>query len=210
MGLCQFHLHSIYHVIVITIASNDNSDPVITGCPDDISVAIPSGSTRVAITWTEPTATDNSGTVISESTRSPGDTFDVGTTVITYTFTDGSGNFAICSFSVTVAAISDNIDPVITGCPDDISVAIPSGSTRVAITWTEPTATDNSDSVVMFTTTNSPGDTFSVGTTQVTYSFTDGSGNDAFCTFFVIVSGMSSSLFPRHLFSPIQIMFPTV
>ena len=105
MGLCQFYLHSIYHVIVITIASNDNSDPVITGCPDDISVAIPSGSTRVAITWTEPTATDNSGTVISESTRSPGDTFDVGTTVITYTFTDGSGNFAICSFSVTVAGM---------------------------------------------------------------------------------------------------------
>ncbi|XP_041454248.1 mucin-17-like isoform X7 [Lytechinus variegatus] len=190
--------NNAFCVFTVTVsATTDNVDPVITGCPDNINIAIPIGSTGVAVTWTEPTATDNSGVVPTfTSTSSPGDTFGVGTTQVSYTFTDGSGNNAFCIFTVSVSATTDNVDPVITGCPDNINIAIPIGSTGVAVTWTEPTATDNSGVVPTFTSTSSPGDTFGVGTTQVSYTFTDGSGNNAFCIFTVSVSATTDNVDP--------------
>ncbi|XP_071489593.1 uncharacterized protein [Diadema antillarum] len=173
----------------VTVAATiDNTAPVISNCPSDISVSIASGSSGVAVTWTVPTATDNSGSVSSSSTANPGDFFPVGTTTVSYTFTDGSGNSAVCSFDVTVAATIDNTAPVISNCPSDISVSIASGSAGVAVTWTVPTATDNSGSVSSASTAN-PGDFFPVGTTTVSYTFTDGSGNSAVCSFAVTVSG---------------------
>nr|XP_054775414.1 hyalin-like [Lytechinus pictus] len=190
--------NNAFCIFTVTVsATTDNVDPVITGCPDNINIAIPIGSTGVAVTWTEPTATDNSGVVpTSTSTSSPGDTFNVGTTQVSYTFTDGSGNNAFCIFTVTVSATTDNVDPVITGCPDNINIAIPIGSTGVAVTWTEPTATDNSGVVPTSTSTRSPGDVFSVGTTQVSYTFTDGSGNNAFCIFTVSISATTDNVDP--------------
>ncbi|XP_041454281.1 mucin-17-like isoform X37 [Lytechinus variegatus] len=191
-------------------ATTDNVDPVITGCPDNINIAIPIGSTGVAVTWTEPTATDNSGVVpTSTSTSSPGDVFGVGTTQVSYTFTDGSGNNAFCVFTVTISATTDNVDPVITGCPDNINIAIPIGSTGVAVTWTEPTATDNSGIVPTFTSTSSPGDVFGVGTTQVSYTFTDGSGNNAFCVFTVTVSVENNGPYINNCPGDIEVMLPS-
>ena len=54
-------------------------------------------------TWVEPTATDNSGVPPTVTqTHRPGDSFPVGMTQVTYTFTDMAGNEAICVFSVTI------------------------------------------------------------------------------------------------------------
>ena len=83
-------------------ATVDVTAPVINDCPTDITVQTTLGGTAVALTWTEPTATDDSGTVSSTSSSSPGDSFSVGTTLIVYTFSDDSGNSAVCSFTVTV------------------------------------------------------------------------------------------------------------
>ena len=55
------------------------------------------------------------------------------------------------------------------------------------VPWTEPTATDNSGMTPTVTQSHQPGDSFPVGTTQVTYSFTDMAGNQATCTFSVII-----------------------
>ncbi len=61
------------------------------------------GSPGTVVTWEEPTATDNSGVVaLSERSHAPGSFFIVGTTDVTYTFTDVSGNQAQCTFTVTV------------------------------------------------------------------------------------------------------------
>ena len=60
-----------------------------------------SGNT-VNVTWTPPTATDNSGMVTLTSDNNPGHSFAIGTTQVTYNATDGSGNLATCSFNVTV------------------------------------------------------------------------------------------------------------
>ena len=55
------------------------------------------------VTWTEPTATDNSGmTPTVTQSHQPGDSFTVGITQVTYTFTDMAGNSAMCTFSVTI------------------------------------------------------------------------------------------------------------
>ena len=60
------------------------------------------------------------------------------------------------------------------------------GTTNAVVTWTEPTATDNSGMTATITQTHQPGDSFPVGTTQVTYTFTDQAGNRATCQFEVI------------------------
>ena len=55
------------------------------------------------VTWEEPTATDDSGANPTVTqTRTPGDTFPVGTTQVSYIFTDMSGNQAICMFAITI------------------------------------------------------------------------------------------------------------
>ena len=77
---------------------------MITGCPlNAISITTPAGSNSATATWTEPTATDDSG-VVPRRSRShvPGSTFPVGTTVVTYRFTDASGNSDTCQFQVIV------------------------------------------------------------------------------------------------------------
>ena len=81
----------------------DNIPPVIRECPDDIQVSSPTGANSAFVSWTEPTATDNSGnTPTVRRTHTPNSVF-TGTTVVTYTFSDGSGNTAVCSFDVTVS-----------------------------------------------------------------------------------------------------------
>ena len=56
------------------------------------------------------------------------------------------------------------------------------------VSWSEPTATDNSGIVSLQSRTHAPGQFFVVGSTPVTYTFVDGSGNTARCTFTVIVT----------------------
>ena len=64
---------------------------------------------------------------------------------------------------------------------------VPPGRNSGMLTWTEPTATDNSGMTPTVTQSHQPGDSFNVGTTTVTYTFTDMAGNQAQCVFTVIV-----------------------
>ena len=87
---------------------NDITPPVLSACPDDITVftTIATGSA----TWTPPTATDNCSDVTLTSNFEPGYSgFAVGTTPVIYTATDESGNSSTCSFTVTVVLSSDCI-----------------------------------------------------------------------------------------------------
>ncbi len=76
---------------------------MITGCPQAITYMAPIGSTQIEVTWTEPTATDNSGFPTTRiRSHQPSDTFRLGTTQVLYTFSDQAGNSAQCLFDVTV------------------------------------------------------------------------------------------------------------
>jgi gliding motility-associated-like protein len=78
----------------------------------------------------------------------------------------------------------DHAAPVITGCPTDIEVS--AGSTCSAVvTWPAPQATDCN--LKTFTSSRASGTRFPVGTTQVTYTATDGSNNSTTCSFNVVV-----------------------
>ena len=84
---------------------------------------------------------------------------------------------------------SDTIDPVIINCPTDIIQTVAAGQTSAAVTWTPPTATDNvtpTNQITMLVTHNS-GQQFPVGITTVSYIFRDLAGNEATCSFDVIV-----------------------
>ena len=82
----------------------DITNPVLTSCSSDISITITAGRAPVAVNFVQPTATDNSGTVrLVSISRRPGDTFPLGNTGVSYRFEDNSGNFVICSFTVTVS-----------------------------------------------------------------------------------------------------------
>ncbi len=167
-----------------TVTIVDITPPVISGCPTNIIVDNDAGICGAAVTWTPPTATDNCSTVTMTSMYNPGDTLPVGTTTVTYTAMDVAGNSASCSFDVTV---NDVENPVINNCPTNISVNNDPDSCNAVVNWTAPTANDNCPGVTLTSTHNS-GDTFPVGTTTVTYTATDASGNSVTCSFDITVN----------------------
>ena len=102
--LCVSFNIAAFYIYCILATLVDNIPPVIRGCPDDIQVTSPVGANSVIVSWTEPTVTDNSGnTPTVQRTHAPNSAFFIGLTVVTYRFSDGSGNSAMCSFDVTVS-----------------------------------------------------------------------------------------------------------
>ena len=95
--------------------------------------------------------------------------------------------YSIDFFFCLTALEADTIPPVITSCPDSSTKILPFGSTSISVTWVEPTATDNSGIDPAITQSHTPGDTFSMGTTLITYTFADLGGNEAVCTFTISV-----------------------
>jgi len=160
----------------------DNTNPVITGCPSNITIGA-NGSCQAVVNWTAPTASDNCTGVTLTTTKNPGTVFNLGTTPVTYTATDADGNTSTCSFNVTV---QDNTSPVIAGCPSNITVNA-NASCQATVNWTVPTVSDNCGGTLTLTSTKNPGTLFNLGTTPVTYTATDAAGNISTCSFNVIV-----------------------
>ncbi|MEM6723425.1 MAG: HYR domain-containing protein, partial [Bacteroidota bacterium] len=171
------------------VTIEDNEAPVVSVCPGDISQSNDEGNCSAVVTWTPPTATDNCGIISSTASHNPGDTFPVGSTTVTYTWTDAAGNTSTCSFNVTV---TDDEAPVISGCPADITESNAPNICGNTVSWTPPTASDNCSQVL--TSTHNPGDFFPVGTTTVTYTSVDPAGNTATCSFDVTVNDTQAPL----------------
>ncbi|HQV51459.1 MAG: HYR domain-containing protein [Flavobacteriales bacterium] len=168
----------------MTITVLDNQDPVISGCPGNLSIAAGAACNETA-TWTAPTFSDNcTGGSISTS-HAPGSTFSVGTTTVTYTAIDATGNTAMCSFDITV---EDNVVPEL-ACPGNISMNNDPGTCSAVVTYTTPVGTDNCASPVtaMVTVGTGSGATFPIGVTPVNYRVDDANGNFTECFFDVTV-----------------------
>ncbi|QIE60058.1 HYR domain-containing protein [Rasiella rasia] len=158
----------------------DNIPP--TAVCQDITVQLDaSGSVMINAQDVDGGSTDNIGIT---SYMVDIDTFsctDVGAAVqVTLTVTDAAGNSDSCTAMVTV---EDMIPPAIT-CPGDISVNNDPGACAAIVSFAA-TATDNCSAVVTYS--QDPGTSFPVGTTTVTATATDPSGNTATCTFDVTV-----------------------
>ena len=163
----------------------DNQAPVFSNCPSDIIINT-SGSCDQLVSWTAPSITDNISSLLT-SNYNPGQLFPLGSTVVTYTATDPSGNNAKYSFTITV---EDHENPVITNCPGDI-IAFENPVTNSAnVMWFAPTVTDNCNYTIVCN--NIPGTSFLQGTTLITYTATDVSGNASTCSFNITVTAATS------------------
>lgn len=175
---------------IITVL--DLNPPVLDTCPVDISLSTLPDTCGAFPTWAAPgVADDCDPNVTLSGSVSIGAFFPVGTTIVTYEASDVSGNTASCSFSVTV---SENLPPVITGCPSDQVFILPANKCDTIVSWAPPVATDNC-ALDTLTTTNLPGTVFSTGTQVVTYTAFDESGNTATCTFTVTVEDIIPPVF---------------
>ncbi|MCA1593802.1 MAG: HYR domain-containing protein [Acidobacteria bacterium] len=152
--------------------------------PADISVNNEAGQSGAQVTYTAPTV-HNCGSVTCNPVS--GSFFSIGTTVVQC----GDGVNDPAGFNVTV----NDIEPPSVSCPQDISVPeSSSGSGHATVNFTLPTATDNDPRPGTVTSSPASGSQFNVGTTPVTVTATDASGNTATCTFNVIVTSSTCML----------------
>ncbi|XP_072033081.1 lactadherin-like [Amphiura filiformis] len=91
------------------VGCEDDEMPTITGTPSAITTNTDSNSATAAVSWTDPTASDNSGAVTLTSDGTSGSNFPIGTTTVTFTATDPSGNQATDSFTITVTDLGETM-----------------------------------------------------------------------------------------------------
>ena len=168
-----------------TVTVIDNESPEIS-CPANITVSTETGVSYANVIFKDATATDNCNVTVDQ-TGGPasGEQFEIGTTTVTFTATDESGNTSECSFTVTV---EDNEDPNIE-CPSDYNAGVDAGVCGAAVEFDAPIATDNSGEVTITQTGGAAsGEQFPVGTTTVEFTATDATGNSATCSFTVTIT----------------------
>lgn len=102
--------------------------------------------------------------------------------------TGGVMNPSEYSFLPEIITIIDTGDPTFFGCPGNEIITNTTDSCGAFFTWKEPTASDLCDPTVTITQTHSPGFYFPIGTTTVTYTATDDSGNSSICSFDITVN----------------------
>ena len=170
-----------------TVTVTDDEDPLITGLPSDDTQPNDPGQCSAAVTYTAPGVTDNCPGATIELTSGPvsGASFPVGDTDVTFTATDGAGNFVVVGFTVTVLDVED---PGVTSLTP-VTQSTDPGQCAAAVTYAAPTPTDNCPGVVMSLTSGpSSGSVFTVGDTDVTFTATDAAGNTGSGTFTVTVN----------------------
>jgi hypothetical protein len=165
-----------------TVTLNDNEPPKIA-CPANITTTTAPGECSAVVSYPAATASDNcSGVNVSYSTPS-GALFPRGTAIVSATATDASGNTATCSFSVTVV---DTETPKIV-CPADITTTAAPGQCAALVNYPAAVVSDNCSGVNVSYSEVS-GALFPKGTTTVTATASDASGNTATCSFSVTIT----------------------
>ena len=172
-----------------TVTVEDVEAPVISLMPADIETVAPEGFCETLVSWTEPTATDCVSYEISSDAVNGG-SFAIGETLVTYTATDPSGNIRTETFAISVL---DQEQPQIVDLPTVVQVDSSPGSCLGVATWTEPTANDCSG-IVSLDPSQPNGTDFPVGSTEVIYTATDGSGNVSTANFTVLVIDVEAPL----------------
>ncbi len=172
----------------VTVTVEDNTIDVV--CPTDITLEADAECEAVIPDFTPDieiieNCTDIDDVIITQSPAA-GTTVSTGTTVVTITVTDESGNTSTCTVDVTV---EDNTNPTIT-CPEDVTIEAQPSDCEAEVSVGQPVVDDNCEveSVVNdFNNTANASGFYPVGETIVTWTVTDESGNTAECTMTVTV-----------------------
>ena len=170
-----------------TVTVEDTTRPTISGCPSDITAECT--GRRTTVSWVEPTASDicDPNPTLT-SNRTPPSRFPLGTRRVRYTATDASGNRRRCRFNVTIV---DTTPPTVT-CPADQTIECVSPAGAPAIFG--GVVTDICDQDPSMTYSHPSGTVFAPGTTTVTMTGTDTSGNSSTCTFDITVQDTTPPL----------------
>ena len=106
---------------------------------------------------------------------------DIGSTTVTLTVTDASGNFSTCTTTVNVF---DTVAPAIT-CPATQTQSLGAGCVVALANYTSLATTSDNCGSIASVTQSPPAGTSILGetTTTVTLTVTDSNGNQNTCTF---------------------------
>ncbi|XP_072017507.1 hyalin-like [Amphiura filiformis] len=156
---CHFEVHI-----------SDVEAPVIYQCPTDIVMETDPGEATALVVYRTPTATDNSGEVITVVCSPLSDSaFPIGRKRVTCTARDSSDNSNACTFRVQ---IKDEEKPVMVPCPENPDLQ-----------YETPDATDNSGEVGVVCFPLEIESYIPNGITKVACVARDGSGNSITCNF---------------------------
>ena len=166
---------------VATMTVRDTTGPAIDAHGPETAEA--TGPAGAAVSYTAPATTDVvDGTGVASCTPASGSTFAVGTTTVTCSAVDATGNAAVASFFDI--RVTDTTGPAIDAHGPETAEA--TGPAGAAVSYTAPATTDVVDGAGVASCTPASGSTFAVGTTTVTCSAVDATGNAAVDSFFDI------------------------
>jgi hypothetical protein len=155
-----------------TVTVTDNELPTVTA-PSNVTVNANSSCDATSVDLGTPTTADNC--TVSSVTNNALITYPLGVTTVTWTVTDGAGNIQTATQTVTVV---DATNPTI-AAPANVTVDANSSCNATGVVLGTPVTADNCS--VASVTSNAPS-TFPLGTTTVTWTVTDGSGNNSTAT----------------------------
>lgn len=164
------------------VTVEDNVKPQAI-CKDIIIQLDANGNASIVANDINNGSNDACGIASLAASKTSFDCSNLGVNNVTLTVTDNNGNSSSCMAKVTV---QDNIAPIISGMPSNITVNAQRNDCDPIVTWTPPTASDNC-SVVSFTASNQSGEEFVVGTHTVSYLATDQSNNSTSGSFTITV-----------------------
>jgi hypothetical protein len=166
-----------------TVTVRDTTPPTFGPLPDVKQTTSDPGGKIVG--YDVPTAADAvAGSMLATCNPAPGTTFAVGSTAVTCSATDASGNTGTATFHVVVTLV-DIQPPTFTNLPGPISSEA-TGPNGAAVSYSVA-ATDNMDPAPRIVCDHASGSTFPLGTTAVDCTATDSSGNASTARFAVSV-----------------------
>ncbi len=163
----------------------DTVAPVITNCPNSVSVAFDASICGAIHTWPAIVATDNCDpSPIITSNYMSGDTFHQSDLVVILA-TDSVGLVDTCSFYVTVTNSG-----FIVNCPATIHKDA-DANCQATVSWPNPTIQDDCNSNPTLTSSHMSGTKFDIDTTTVYIYASNSLGNKDTCSFQVIVKDVT-------------------
>ncbi len=179
------HCGNASNTCTFTVTIADHVPPTIT-CPSNLNnVPADAGECyATGLTLGTPSVWDNCGIEPGYPVNNAPTQFPLGTTIVTWTVMDTSGNTATCQQSVTV---TDQQDPDIV-CPATKTVSANANCQYTLGDYRgEAVTDDNCDPAVVVTQSPVPGTVVGIGDTTVTLRATDDAGNSSQCSFIVRV-----------------------
>jgi gliding motility-associated-like protein len=192
-------IHGNVSTCIMQITVQDQEVPLVI-CPTDIVISNTQGACEASVVVPLPAISDNCEVVsITNDYNNSGnasDTYPVGTTTVEWTVTDASGNSSSCTMNVTV---EDNEAPLI-NCPANITVNNTPGGCDIFVNIAPPTFSDNCSVASVINSYNFTGNAsgiYTLGTTTIVWTATDGNGNSTTCSMTVTVVDTEDPIAPN-------------